>query len=147
MDIDNIIKSIKEDRSHGRTGLSRKHCERCGFSFTVMSPSVSDETHNETILNEELPQPFCYQCLGEISMDKVSMFTSDFSFSKRRTCHYCFKVRTLVGAWCKTCRNNHQRREIKILLNEKFLTDYQRECLALYRQTPLWRKEFRKIKI
>lgn len=144
--IDVEIKAIKENRAYGLNHGYQPfgNCERCGMKFYVGLPSKQELEADEDTNNGEQDQPYCYACIIDITTNHVPVVIPT---PKETICRYCRKKRKLIGAWCRTCRNNSQRKEIKLLLSEKISSYDKKLALLTYEKSPIWRKEFHRIKL
>jgi hypothetical protein len=146
----NIIKAIKEQRAFG--SLGQPLCEWCGCYVATygLNPDSSEYIQGETSIHDRL----CTPCMmRSISMAQRRMEQNPLKPEKKKApvCRYCWKKKKLVGAWCRTCRNNHQRRKIKEALGKlekgELLTLEDEWLLAAAPHWTIWKREFRKVNL
>lgn len=133
MDIDDRIKDIRaQDFFPDSDSLFCKLCgQRLPYTFE----------HHE----EEGDDFVCFQCLTwMVDIRKNRVYQGIIKkFSKPR-CGYCFKARKLFGKWCRECRDEKHRRDIKELLAKKMLDSEDQKLFEYYQQQSIWKKEFKK---
>lgn len=144
-DVDQFLKRYKEQRALGVAPGEEKVCS-CGRTIYPYPATGDDYDRGEVYVYEN----FCNVCMTRaIVNSQRRMETAPKEKKKKPTCRFCWKPRRLVGAWCRTCRNNHQRRIIKAALAKvekgEALTWEDEQTLAMAPYWPVWKKEFRKV--
>lgn len=127
----------------------RPRCGSCGSyvaTYYVRSDSAEFEMGEEFTYDR-----LCTPCMLRSIAFKPPAAEHAKKAKKYRLmhCRWCWKKRKLVGAWCRNCRNNHQRKKIKEVLEKiskrEVLTMEDEWLLAAAPHWTIWHKEFRKV--
>lgn len=133
-----------------RPAQDQARCKRCGGAASSWPPSEVEIRDGEDSIYER----YCGSCMIN-AIKSYQHHSKQMPVEKpkkiNQVCRFCWKKRKLIGAWCRTCRNKHQRKLIQEALEKlaKGLTlNWQEEqTLNLAPFWAVWKKEFRKVKI
>lgn len=129
MDGDEASKQGRIERCFSGAFSPWQACGACGTKFLT--------------LDEERPERSCGSCLDRQILARVGEVFPVRISKKQTHCKYCSKKRKLYGVWCQECRDSSHRREIQTLLEQKNLNPGEKANLRFFKNTAVWKKEFK----